>query len=317
VNTKRVQKNSYLNLPLALPIMGKRLHMDRDDRDDKTVISSTADDGVDCFPDLPPRDADAAVDAAVDAAAGADDVDDEESPVSENRKKKKGPSAVRRLKVSATQDFNARLERRGIVYLSRVPPRMGPAKVKTLLSDFGEVTRIYLVEEDKSSRKRRRKAGGSGSKRYHEGWVEFDSKKVAKRVGETLNATRVTNHKGSVNYDDMWNIKYLRGFKWSHLTEKVAYERRVREQKLRVEMMEVRRENASYVGKVEAGRRLDHIEERRRRRMESGGVDGSGGRIAADDEDGGVAKGGRKVRQKKPLEGDGRATKSAILGSLV
>jgi ESF2/ABP1 family protein len=204
---------------------------------------------------------------------------------------------------------------------------MGPAKVKTLLSDFGEVTRIYLVEEDKSSRKRRRKAGGSGSKRYREGWVEFESKKVARRVGETLNAARVTNHKGSVNYDDTWNVKYLRGFKWSHLTEKVAYERRVREQKLRVEMMEVRRENASYVAKVEAGRRLDHIEERRRRRrIESGGVDGGGGgegegggrRNVADGEDGGMAKGGgRKVRQKKPLEGDGRATKSAILGSLV
>ncbi|KAL3811764.1 hypothetical protein ACHAXA_008038 [Cyclostephanos tholiformis] len=188
---------------------------------------------------------------------------------------------------------------------------MGPAKVKTLLSDFGEVTRVYLVEEDKSSRKRRRKAGGSGGKRYHEGWVEFESRKVARRVGETLNMTRVTNHKGSANYDDLWNVKYLRGFKWSHLTEKVAYERRVREQKLRVEMMEVRRENASYVAKVEAGRRLDHIEERRRkRRMEGEGGDGG-------HEEGSTAKKGRRVRQKKPLEGDGRATKSAILGSLV
>jgi ESF2/ABP1 family protein len=296
--------------------------MDRDECNDKEVVSAAADDDIDSFPDIPPRDDDGEGD---DDDDGDDDDEDEKSPVSDNRKRKKGPSTVRRLKVSATQDFNARLERRGIVYLSRVPPRMGPAKVKTLLSDFGEVTRIYLVEEDKSSRKRRRKAGGSGSKRYREGWVEFESKKVARRVGETLNAARVTNHKGSVNYDDTWNVKYLRGFKWSHLTEKVAYERRVREQKLRVEMMEVRRENASYVAKVEAGRRLDHIEERRRRRrMESGAVDGGGGgegggrRIVANGEDGGMAKGGgRKVRQKKPLEGDGRATKSAILGSLV
>jgi ESF2/ABP1 family protein len=236
---------------------------------------------------------------------------------SEEKKRKK---VIRRLKPSATSDFNKRLERRGIVYLSRVPPRMGPAKVKTLLSDFGEVTRVYLVEEDKSSRKRRRKAGGSGSKRYLEGWIEFESKKIAKRVGETLNMSRITNHKGSVNYDDVWNIKYLRGFKWSHLTEKVAYERRVREQKLRVEMMEARRENANYVAKVEAGRKLDYIEERQRKRTDKQGGrrrggDGDGGN-GVEDKDG-MAKTRRKVRQKRPLEEDGRATNAAILGSLV
>ncbi|KAL7525333.1 hypothetical protein ACHAWF_001312, partial [Thalassiosira exigua] len=224
-------------------------------------------------------------------------------------KKKK----VRRLKLSATHDFNAKLQKRGIVYLARVPPRMGPAKVKTLLSDFGNITRVYLVEEDKTVRKRRRKAGGSGGKRYTEGWVEFESKKAAKLVGETLNMTRVTNHKGSIHYDDLWNVKYLRGFKWSHLTEKVAYERRVREQKLRVEMMEVRRENALYMAQVEAGKKLDHIEERRRKRQEKERE--SGGRGAKDDE--GMAKKKRKIRQKKPFEGDKSSTKSAILGSLV
>ena len=39
------------------------------------------------------------------------------------------------------------------------------------------------------------------------------------------------------------DLKYLRGLKWSHLTEKVAYERRVREQKLREEMIEARHGN--------------------------------------------------------------------------
>ena len=121
-----------------------------------------------------------------------DDDDDVGDTIEEDKKRKK---VIRRLKPSVTSDFNAKLERRGIVYLSRVPPRMGPAKVKTLLSDFGDVTRVYLVEEDKSSRKRRRKAGWSGSKRYIEGWIEFESKKVAKLVGETLNMSRITNHK--------------------------------------------------------------------------------------------------------------------------
>ena len=229
---------------------------------------------------------------------------------SEPKKSKK--KKVRKLKLSATEDFNAKLQKRGIVYLSRVPPRMGPAKVKTLLLDFGSITRIYLVEEDKTVRKKRRKMGGSGGKRYTEGWVEFESKKAAKLVGDTLNMSKITNHKGSIHYDDIWNMKYLRGFKWSHLTEKVAYERRVREQKLRVEMMEVKRENASYVAQVEAGKKLDYIEERRKKRKDK---EAGGGGEKRGDGSGDSSNKKRKIRQKKPFEGD--KTKSAILGSLV
>ena len=183
---------------------------------------------------------------------------------------------------------------------------MGPAKVKTLLSDFGPITRIYLVEEDKTIRKKRRKMGGSSGKRYTEGWIEFESKKVAKLVAETINMSRITNHKGSIHYDDIWNVKYLKGFKWSHLTEKVAYERRVREQKLRVEMMEVKRENAAYVAQVEKGKRLDYIDERRKKR---------GDDKDEDDKDHNNASKKRKIRQKKAFEGS--SSKSALLGSLV
>lgn len=83
----------------------------------------------------------------------------EASSTSSTKQKK-----IRKLKLTATEDFNAKLQKRGIVYLARIPPRMGPSKVKTLLSDFGPISRIYLAEEDKSIRKKRRKAGGSGVK---------------------------------------------------------------------------------------------------------------------------------------------------------
>jgi len=244
---------------------------------------------------------------------GSKSVGEEEDPSNntsdkpkEEQLQKKKKKKVRKLNVSATEDFNAKLQKRGIVYLSRVPPRMTPSKVKTLLSDFGTVTRVYLVEEDKTIRKKRRKAGGSGGKRYTEGWVEFESKKRAKEAGDALNMNRVTNHKGSVHYDDLWNIKFLKGFKWSHLTEKVAYERRVREQKLRIEMMEVRRENASYIAQVEAGKKLDHIEERQRKRQKKeGGTSAAGG---ANQE-----KIRRKIKQKKPFQGDKKAGVSLFI----
>jgi len=38
-------------------------------------------------------------------------------------------------------------ERRGVVYLSRIPPFMKPEKIRYLLSQFGEVDHVYLAPE--------------------------------------------------------------------------------------------------------------------------------------------------------------------------
>lgn len=99
-----------------------------------------------------------------------------------------------------TENFNDKLRKRGVIYIARVPPKMTPTKVKSLLSEFGEITRVYLVEEDKAVRQRRRKQGGSGAKRYTEGWVEFAKKKVAKHVALSLNNTPISNFKRSTHY---------------------------------------------------------------------------------------------------------------------
>jgi ESF2/ABP1 family protein len=37
--------------------------------------------------------------------------------------------------------------KRGVCYLSRVPPHMNPSHVRQMLSKYGEVLRIYLVPE--------------------------------------------------------------------------------------------------------------------------------------------------------------------------
>jgi ESF2/ABP1 family protein len=111
------------------------------------------------------------------------------------------PKKVHKLSLVKTEDFNEKLRKRGVLYIARIPPRMTPTKVKSLLSEFGEVTRVYLVEEDPTVRKRRKKVnGGSGGKRYIEGWVEFASKKIAKHVAASLNTTPITNQKRSPHY---------------------------------------------------------------------------------------------------------------------
>jgi ESF2/ABP1 family protein len=227
-----------------------------------------------------------------------DDVLEEKEPP----KKRK----VHKLSLEKTQDFNETLRKRGVIYVARVPPRMNPAKVKQLLQGFGVVTRVYLVTEDQTVRKRRRKAGGSGAKRYTEGWVEMEKKKIAKHVAAALNNTPISNQKRNVHYGDLWNMRYLPKFQWSHLTEKVAYERRVREQKLRVEMVHARKENASYTQLVETGKKLDKIEARKRKRGDKS--------TAVSSESNHQRK---QPRQRKPVDASDKAAKSMLLKTLM
>lgn len=38
-------------------------------------------------------------------------------------------------------------DKRGVCYLSHIPPKMDPLKLRQLLSQFGEIQRIYLTPE--------------------------------------------------------------------------------------------------------------------------------------------------------------------------
>lgn len=150
--------------------------------------------------------------------------------------------------------FTAQLARRGVVYLAHIPPRLNPAKVKQLLSQHGTVTRVYLQPADSKRHQQR----------YTEGWIEFADRKVARRVAAALHQTPMAKKSG-----DLWNLKYLKHFRWDLLTEKVAYERRVREQKLRLETMQARKEANYYKHKLETNQKLDYIEQRRKRKQSS------------------------------------------------
>jgi ESF2/ABP1 family protein len=248
---------------------------------------------------------------------------DSGKPAEEGSPRKK---KVHRLSLAKTTDFNEKLGRRGVVYVARVPPRMTPTKVRSLLGEHGAVTRVYLSEEDPSARRRRRKqmGGGGRSKRYTEGWVEFEDRALARHVAANLNATPVTNRKRSPHHGDLWALRYLPRFRWGHLTEKVAYERRVREQRLRLETMQARRETAAYRELVEAGKKLDRIEERRKRRRGAGGPAAAGAAAASNDEEPGhrdPKKPARGRPRQVPIAADGGGSSGAprkpLLGALV
>jgi len=120
-------------------------------------------------------------------------------------------------------ETRAALEKTGVVYISRIPPRLNPTKIRQLLSPFGSpVLRIFLAPESTTEYTRRVKAGGSKTKQYIEGWIEFEDKKVAKKVVEMLNAQRIGVKKSDFLYDDLWCLRYLPKFKWHHLTEQIG-----------------------------------------------------------------------------------------------
>lgn len=45
------------------------------------------------------------------------------------------------------QLYRDEFQRRGVIYMSRVPPFMKPNKAKSIFEQYGEVTRLYLAEE--------------------------------------------------------------------------------------------------------------------------------------------------------------------------
>lgn len=98
---------------------------------------------------------------------------------------------------SSLTSLSSKTDRSGILYLPRIPPGMGPGKVKHLLSQWGKVGRIYLAREEEPNVTGRDGTGKKGKKRKHEkhrkhdfkeGWVEMEDKKVARRMAELLNA---------------------------------------------------------------------------------------------------------------------------------
>ncbi|KAK3750934.1 hypothetical protein QZH41_015026 [Actinostola sp. cb2023] len=134
---------------------------------------------------------------------------------------------------------------------------------------------FFVVFLDTSVRKKRKKFGGSGRKTFTEGWVEFKDKKIAKQVASSLNNTMIgtlqyyiitCGKKKSYYHDDIWNIKYLPRFLWGQLSEQIAFEKASREQRMRTEISQAKKDANFYIESVEKGKGFEAMEERKRKR---------------------------------------------------
>jgi ESF2/ABP1 family protein len=182
------------------------------------------------------------------------------------RTTKSEPSLAKKLAKSLKKTSNT-----GVIYISRVPPFMKPHTLKRLLEPYGPsgIGRLFLTPETSSAHTSRVRSGGNKKRNFSDGWVEFLSKREAKIACETLNTTIIGGKKGGYYHDDVWNLKYLKGFKWRNLTEQIANENAERAARLRAEGQKERREVREYVRNVERAKMLDGMEKKKKRKDEA------------------------------------------------
>eukprot|EP01104_Vermistella_antarctica_P007274 TRINITY_DN1802_c0_g1_i1.p1 TRINITY_DN1802_c0_g1~~TRINITY_DN1802_c0_g1_i1.p1 ORF type:complete len:132 (+),score=33.55 TRINITY_DN1802_c0_g1_i1:289-684(+) len=73
---------------------------------------------------------------------------DSAGPIAKKMKmKKKG--VVKGMSTKQLKLFQEEQDRKGIVYLSRIPPKMTPLKLRHLLQPYGTILRIFLAPEGK------------------------------------------------------------------------------------------------------------------------------------------------------------------------
>ncbi|KAJ2617294.1 RNA-binding ATPase activator esf2 [Coemansia sp. RSA 1365] len=206
----------------------------------------------------------------VDMEEALNSEDDDDNDLADEGGKASIEQSKRPLSEKEVEQAQKRERKSGVVYMSRVPPYMRPIKVRHMLEKYGQIGRIYLIEEDEKRRTRRVKSGGNRRRQFVEGWIEFKNKKYAKAVAHMLNNTKMGGKKHGFYHEDLWNLKYLPKFKWRHLVEQLASEKAAREQRLQTETSQARRELDAYMKNVDRAKKMSSIRAKRQRRVELG-----------------------------------------------
>lgn len=161
--------------------------------------------------------------------------------------------------------------KKGIIYISNIPKHMNVTRIREFLGEYGNIGRVYLQPEKLPGGKLRKRnmyyiyvlyilyfppfAGDDKKKKkkrkpfarhFTEGWVEFESKRVAKQIVPLLNNKQISTRKKSQFFDYLWSMKYLPRFKWCHLTERMNYEQAVHKQRLMTEVSQARKETTFF-----------------------------------------------------------------------
>lgn len=159
------------------------------------------------------------------------------------------------------EDYKEKVRRSGVIYISRIPEGMTVANIREHLTDYG-VTRIYFIPDRE---KRLTEFNNKKVRCYKEGWIEFENKLMAKLCEYELNGKRIGGKRNVLYREDLWTLKYLKKFKWNHLMEKLSFDKKLREQRLKADMAQSKRENNFLVKNFEKSKMLN----KKKKRMEN------------------------------------------------
>ncbi|CBY06935.1 unnamed protein product [Oikopleura dioica] len=149
-----------------------------------------------------------------------------------------------------------------VIYISTLPKGMGPVHLRQILSQFGELDRIYCA----ANYQRKKSTHRYKEDDFKEGWVEFKKKKNAKKAVEMLNGQTIEAKKKTKFQGQLWNMKYLSKTRWHHLTEQLHYEEQVRKKRMDAELSQVKRETDAFVKNLDASKKQSAILERKKRK---------------------------------------------------
>jgi len=195
--------------------------------------------------------------------------------------------------LSNIDEFNNKIKKTGIIYLSRIPIGMTIPDLRKLLEKY-EIKRCYLVPF------KEKKINDFGKKvqAYKEGWVEFEDKILAKLCEYQLNGHPIGGKKSCPYKDDLWTIKYLHKFKWHHLTEKLNFNKNLREKRIKNEIRQGRRENEFMLKIFEKSKILNR---KREKEKEENKIDDDDVKKDELSEENDIEKIRKRFKQKKPI----------------
>lgn len=240
-----------------------------DDEDNQVLITQKNTKSV-VQQDVPSEDEGAISEDEADKEADQETKDEEDKEESDDRspaQKEEDLQALKQKQLKKLKSDRKSKHKTGVVYMSRIPPYMKPAKLRQILSRFGEVDRLFLKREDEHKHQQRVKSGGNKKTMFEEGWAEFIRKKDAKLCASTLNGNIIGGKKGNFYHDDVMNIKYLPGFKWADLTEQIARENDIRQAKLQLEISQANKLNAEFIHNVEKSKMVQKIKASKSKRQ--------------------------------------------------
>ncbi|MDI1486336.1 MAG: RNA-binding ATPase activator esf2 [Ramalina farinacea] len=197
----------------------------------------------------------------------------------------------------------------GVIYLSRLPPYLKPQTLRHLFSIHGPITNLFLTPEPPATYHNRVHIHhGNRKRQYTDGWIEFAHKRHAKACVDALNGRTTAEglgaggmgarKKGRWYRDDVWSLKYLKGFTWSDLMQSARGEEREREEKVRVGVQREKRERQAFLTGVQSTKVEETRKRKKRKRDEAGGHGDQGQDKALDHEQKGFRQ--TQVQRKEP-----------------